>query len=62
MQYHRVEIFDEGLGPKRQSCFYTVVLEFFLCYSYLFDSTLLHTSIFAKFLSNVFATFCNRLP
>ena len=25
--------FDEGLGPKRQSHLYSVVLEFFLCYS-----------------------------
>ena len=25
--------FDEGLGPKRQSQLYSVVLEFFLCYS-----------------------------
>ena len=24
--------FDEGLGPKRQSYLYSVVLEFFLCY------------------------------
>ena len=23
---------DEGLGPKRQSYFYSVVLEFFSCY------------------------------
>ena len=25
--------FDEGLGPKRQLYFYSLVLEFFLCYS-----------------------------
>ena len=41
--------FDEGLGSKHQSYFYSVVLELFLCYSYLSDSTL-RTSIFAQFL------------
>ena len=29
----KVKSFDEGLGPKRQSHLYSVVLEFFLSYS-----------------------------
>ena len=38
----------EGIGPKRQSYFYSLLLGFFLCYPYLSDSTL-RTSIFAQF-------------
>ena len=33
VEYRCSRTFDEGLGPKRQSHLYSVVLEFFLCYS-----------------------------
>ena len=39
----------KGIGPKRHKHFYSLVLEFFLCYSYPSDSTL-RTSIFPQFL------------
>ena len=37
----------KGIGPKRQSYFYSVVLKFFLYYSYLSDNTL-RPSIFCS--------------
>ena len=43
------DTFDEELGPKCEIYFYSVVLELFLCYSYLTDSSL-RSSIFAQFL------------
>ena len=39
----------KGIGPKCQSYFFSGVLQCFLCYSYLSDSTL-RTSSFAQFL------------
>ena len=38
----------KDIGPKRQLYFYSMVMELFLCYSYLSDSTL-RTSIYTQF-------------
>ena len=42
--------FDEGLGSKRQLCFYSLVLELFLCYILYLSDSILCPSIFAQFL------------